>query len=205
MIPFCEWLETRYSGGGPTHDDHFETRATYAEYVVLTWERPTEFLTTRFTLDQIGEVMMRERHVYGSAQLPRELRNRAWRALSPLCGELFAPNVSDSLSHRNESAKGTARLDGACYMWWDVSPFYPGNRSMTPVDSAFFVSICRECLASPKAAIQESAIHGLGHAVGISEPLIEARTALDDYIREANFARPELLQYAKRARKGRVQ
>lgn len=76
---------------------------------------------------------------------------------------------------------------------------------MNASDDAYFLAICRQCLASRKAAIQESAIHGLGHAIGIIGSLKEARVLLDNYIRSANFARPELLSYAKQAREGRVQ
>lgn len=211
MLTLDRWLDIKFKAAPASAYeeeilfDHRETRATYAEYVVMTWEDPRNLLISRFSLDEIGESMWREEHVYMDPLLPRNLRDRAWKALSNLFQSLFEPLVSDKLGHLGESALATEKIDGACYMWWDVSPYFPGSPYAEPADDAAFLSVCRQCLYSSRPAIQESAIHGLGHALGTSSPLRPAAKLLDGYIRSRITARRELVSYAKLARKGMIQ
>jgi hypothetical protein len=211
VIPFEKWLEAKFLDRWQDLDpnlnserDHFENRCTYVEYVLWTWEDPKRWMLDRFDLQQIGRTMRDESHPYGNARLPKELRVRAWNALSCLFRDLFEPCTSGVLCHKNERSE-TPDLDGACYMWWDVSPYFPGSPKMDQEDNKYFLSICEQCLKSPNATMQESAIHGLGHALGVPERLKEAATLLNGYLESDRFPRRELTKYAKKARHGRIQ
>jgi hypothetical protein len=205
VIPFEEWLQKSYEGGEFCVEDHFETRATYAEYVVLTWEDPAGTLLRNFDLHQIGSGMRRQPHVFMDGYLPRRLRNRAWIALDILFIELFEKHCSNILSHCNESVRETKGLDVACYMWWDISPYFPSFPGVEAVDNALFLAVCKRCLRSSNAAVQESALHGLGHAVGYFRRWEAAGKLIDGFINGGWATRPELVRYAYSARKGKIE
>ena len=208
VIPFEQWLDAKYLFDWKSVDEnlakereHFETRNTYAEYVVRTWEDPKRWLLDRLPLEAIGKTLQHEGHVYVNNLLPRELRDRAWQALSVLFKELFEPHTSGKLGHKNERLTD---LDIACYMWWEQSPYFPGSPAVTEQDNKFFLGICDQCLRSPNASLQESALHGLGHSIGITNPLLASRDLINAFLKENRAARKELISYAKRAGRGRV-
>jgi len=57
-------------------------------------------------------------------------------------------------------------------------------------------------LHSPNIACQESALHGLGHLHYRAAKQVEA--IVTSFLRENRSLRPELLDYAKRARAGYI-
>lgn len=211
VMPFEDWLDRRYSPNSPKLDfdpdlneDHFETRATYAEYVVITWENPEKWLVDRLPLSSVCRKMECEWHVYMDSRLPRALRNRAWMALISLFDGLFIPQTSGSLGHLSETGKETKELDTACYMWWDVSPYYPQSAGAEQIDHERFLDVCEHCLNSSNPSVIESAIHGLGHAHRLRIGNRSAVQLLDDFLLRNPTDRRELAKYAQRATKGRV-
>jgi hypothetical protein len=144
-------------------------------------------------------------HVYVDPALPRELRNRSWQALITLFSVVFEPYVGQFLGHCSERHPTQSKLHADCYMWWDVSPYYPESQYATDDDHGYFLATCAHCLRSDQGAIQESALHGLGHALGVSRLLAQpVHDLIDEYLTSGRIARKELIGYAKRARRGRV-
>lgn len=211
VLEFETWLHGRLEGewgDAPRYlvDEigHSENRMTYVEYLLWVWEEPRRFLVERYDANTIGRWLQQVGHPYASIGLPYEFRMRFWTALGTLFQDCFQPLVSDALVHRSETNAATKDLDQACYMWWEASPYYPSLPGLMTEDHERFLDVCRLCLNSGKAALQESALHGLGHALGIDRPLLAARDVVDEFLRPGSFARPELLKYAKRARAGSV-
>jgi hypothetical protein len=208
VAPFKAWLHRKYTGNQSvvdwvkyTDEEHFETRATYAEYVVWTWEYPKTWLLNQFTVEQIGRAMEGEWHVFIDGRLPRLLRNRAWRALHTLFSQLFEPTVSDFMEDLFESDAKSGPLEMACFMWWDVSPYWQGSQYAEAIDHEFFLSLCRQSIYSIKPVIQGSALHGLNHNCG----LMGAKKLLDEFLSKNLASRPELIEYAQDAKFGRNQ
>ncbi|MCE9558832.1 MAG: hypothetical protein K8R88_07750 [Armatimonadetes bacterium] len=213
VVSFEDWLQMKYGNPAPGEDfvyddnwpgDEDDTKPTYAEYTVWTWEEP-EILVSKFSLDQIGNTFWHEEDIYVDLDLPRELRNRAWSALPTLFRELFARYCSPVLGHLNESDKGTQRLDGACYMWWDKSMYYPKSPRVTDEDNDAFLKVCELCLEIPHPTVQESALHGLGHAQRYRQVTSRVEAIIDHFLSQGNITRVELVKYAKSARTGSVQ
>lgn len=213
ILPFDVWLDKKYAHISPENEplfewdepeDHFETRAAIAEYVVWTWEQPKELLLDRYTLSQIGSALRNEHHVYADARLPDALRNRAWAALYSLFDHLFAKVCSSALGHLGERQSEATLLDGACYMWWEVSLYSPDAERFTSADHEAFLRFTEWCLRSASPVIQESALHGLGHAVWSFKMKRIIERLIDAFLEENLAARPELVEYALDARRGRV-
>ncbi len=211
-MPFEDWLDRKF--GQPPSDqhwphtwyrpaDHFETRATYAEYVVWTWEDPIGPLADRFSVAQIGTALLGEHHVNADPRLPIGLRIRAWRALQALYLDLFAKLCSGCLGHKSEHSSETACLDAACYMCWDVDRFQAGTTDDHHEDDLFF-EVIGLCLKSRNATVQESALHRLGHVHIYREARGRVAKAIGDFLSSGLVARPELVRYARRARRGRI-
>lgn len=212
ILSFENWLQLALSGEGTKVEDAVlmgsadpEVRPAYAEYVLWTWENPAEILLARFDLERIAEFLRPGDQIYMDPGLPRSLRNRAWLALGNVFHRIFEPNVGNYLSHRNESAPACKALHEVCYMWWDVSYYYPGSSAAEEDDHRAFLALCSRCLQSPSAAVQESALHGLGHAVSGTkwiEPPVHKM--IDAYLSSGKVGRKELVGYARRARRGSV-
>lgn len=204
-MPFEEWLDLKVGGLPKWHRpndskydfDHFETRPTYAEYVVRTWEDPVGLLVGRYSLDQVGKVMWSEPLVCEDERLPLALRDRAWSALPNIFLTLFAKYSSPVLSHLNEKNSDTDELDGACYMWWDLR--------IVPYKDQRFFELIEACLQTRHPALQESALHGLGEIAWCEEAHPRIDEIVDHFLDSKIAARPELVKYAKKAQVGQVQ
>ena len=183
-----------------TDPSHFEVRNTFAEYGVVLWEHYKELLVDHVNEARLGEIISIGRSSCVNSRLPRELRNRAWRALPSVFIQGFEPFVrfddTDKLP-RN-------KLEYECFMWWDVCSYYPGAPSVEPIDNDYFLEVCRRCLASQNYALHESALHGLGHSIGILGGLQESVEVIDQYLRTNPNLPRRLKKYAKSARNGRV-
>ena len=202
VLSFEEWLDIRTGKGEATEIpnhlelDHFETRPTYAEYVVRTWEDPIGLLVGKGSLNQLGETLYREWAVNTDTRLSSPLRDRAWQAFPNLFTRIFAQYCSPVLGHLSESNPTTERLDAACYMWWEVH--------WIPYDDERFFRLMETCLATSHPAVQESALHGLGHAEYDKSARRHVHRIIDRFLQSNNAARPELVRYAKSARRGHV-
>lgn len=214
VVSFKDWLALKYSEHPEAQmtdrqsellRDHIETRATYAEYTVNTWEDPEGLLTSSFTLERIGAVMQREHHVYVNMRLPSALRMRAWAALTTLFRELFDRHCSTSLRSLSSMRSPTKGLDTACYMWWEYSPYYPEMKGAAAEDHEQFFAFCANCLAMANPAVQESALHGLGHAQKHKPTGKQVESIIDAFLSGGADVRPDVVRYARSARQGRVQ
>jgi hypothetical protein len=122
-------------------------------------------------------------------------RVRCVESFSVLFEKLFVPRSSPYLSHLDEA--GVAPLNSICYMWWDVLPQAGG-----PPDDALLGVVERE-LAISHPALQEGALHGLGHWQQHHPARITS--IVDAYLARNADLNPELRAYALSARGGCVQ
>lgn len=207
-MPFDTWLEELRTGEQlvdwrlETDTSHFEVRNTYAEYNVVLWERYKELLVDHVDKARLAEVIPTGRSMVVYDRLPRDLRNRAWRALPNVFLQGFEPFAK---YQEDDEIAPFGGLEYECFMWWDVCSYYPGCPSNTWEDDAYFLATCQVCLDSPNFALHESALHGLGHFIGMSNGLKESVKVIDDYLRAHPILPPKLQSYAQQARKGRVQ
>jgi len=132
---------------------------------------------------------------------PLEARIRCVESFTLLFERLFAVRCSNHLSHLNPPA--ASPLNGACYMWWDIIPFFgaPDDLSRQGLDAAA-LSVMEETLSLDSLACRESAIHGLGHwqhcyPDRVGEIIGRAMSSPKDWPQE-------LMVYAGKARMGRV-
>jgi hypothetical protein len=131
-------------------------------------------------------------------ELPFELRSRGLRSIGVLFESLFAARCSRTLTDLN--APNHSALDRVCHMWWDIFPFRGESSGAEDVQTC--LSIMQRCLASESKTLQYSGLHGLGHWYwhfpGSTLPIV------DEYVRANPQLEPELVEYASRARDGRV-
>jgi hypothetical protein len=87
-------------------------------------------------------------------------------------------------------------------MWWDMLNIYgcPDDPDRAEFDSEVLV-VMQRLLAIPHDACRESALHGLGHRRMYYPQVTQF---IDEFLRRTPDLRPELLDYAERARVGRV-
>jgi hypothetical protein len=133
-------------------------------------------------------------------EVPLAARLRALRSFVPLFEQIMSKRCSPHLAHLDES--GASPLNSACYMWWDMMPIgaCPVESKRAEFDSTAILTM-RNILAIPHDACRESALHGIGHWV-VSYP--QAGAIVDDFLALNNGLRPELVEYAKRAKAGNV-
>ena len=135
------------------------------------------------------------------ASFSLEQRVRCILSMSRVFEHCFVPRCTAHLSHLDEP--GTGVLNSVCYMWWDIFPFYGQPEDMTrqEIDAAC-LSVMETTLQLPSIACQESALHGLAHW-GLSYQG-RCQSIVSDFIRRHNDLRPELREYAARARQADV-
>lgn len=129
------------------------------------------------------------------------LRMRGIHAISILFRELFAKRCTARLSHLDEAGRGP--LNSACYMWWDIFP----RPRITEDDEGrrielALIATMKLTLSIDSVACQESALHGLGHWAMYYPKVIFP--AIDRFLANTPKLRPELKDYALRARVGYV-
>lgn len=207
VLSFEAWVDAVFDPGNgtintwPTDQETDDARDAYVRHTIRLWSSAPTILLPKYDFNRIGaglDILTFE-HVQVSREVTRQLRNDAWLALGSLFFELFEPYVSDSLGILSESHPTTAKLNGTCYMWWDVDHPYPGRNGIEQDDLQYFLNLCGRCLRSPKPAIQESAIHGLGHALeGCDWNWPDASELLKRFLDEGLASRPELIAYAMR-------
>ena len=132
--------------------------------------------------------------------LPWPERRLAFNAMPHLFERFFAHRCSEHLLHIDEP--GANPINGSCYMWWDILPIWP-EEAAPPTDSDLLcIDVMARTLRLESIACRESALHGLGHWTlklpHLTQPIIDA------FVQHTPNLRPELLEYARRARIGKV-
>jgi hypothetical protein len=132
---------------------------------------------------------------------PLRTRIRCIESFSSLFAKLFAIRCSDHLSHLNPP--NPSPLNVACYMWWDIIPFFgaPDDPSRQELDAAA-LSVMEETLSLDSSTCRESALHGLGHwqhwyPERVGEIIGRAMSRPKGWSKE-------LIEYARNARRGCV-
>ena len=135
-------------------------------------------------------------------QVPLEARLRCIRSFVDLFQKLFAVRCSPHLSHLDEP--GANPLNVTCYMWWDILPIggQPDVASRREIDEAC-LQVMEQGLNLESIACQESSLHGLGHWQHQYPQRVDQ--VIDPFLAAHPNLRPELLGYAKSARRGCVQ
>jgi hypothetical protein len=127
-------------------------------------------------------------------------RRSAMRSLQKLYSDCFARRCLPVLSHLNEGIDSP--LNGVCYMWWDPFPFHGNDRNegWQEID-AECLGVMEFALGLESDACRESALHGLG---AWDENRDGIKHIIDRFLDLHSHARPELLDYARKAREAGV-
>lgn len=131
--------------------------------------------------------------------IPWPERERCVRSFVNVFREVFAARCAPVLSHTGQS--GHSPLHLACYMWWDVFPFW-GSTAGEPRLDDLFLEVMEATLRLDCDPCRESALHGLGH---LPSRRGRVRKVIERFLEEAPGLRPELRAYACAAMSGCVQ
>ncbi len=201
--PFLEWLDCRYLESCNMAQDIEHSVLGYIEYEVWTYEDPKSWLLDRYALDQIGHGLNEPVSLF-LPMIPVELKQRSLKGMLNIFELIFEPNLQNELGHLNEINEEMP-LASACYMWWEYSNFYVDDSNKDEYRNEC-LRLYEYCLKSSKAALQESALHGIGHAPWTMKPLLnDLHQLVLDYLKSSLVPRPELAIYAEIALKGAVQ
>jgi len=131
-----------------------------------------------------------------------EARRRCIESFFTVFERLFAVRCSEHLSHGSTPAPNPLNL--ACYMWWDIIPFYgdpEGDAGRRELDETA-LAVMDKTLALDSLACRESALHGLGHWHARYPARVEA--IIGEALSRAASWPPALATYARSARTGCV-
>lgn len=154
--------------------------------------------------DQIGAgmwLLISEDGIYLShPDVPIHQREACLLATVDLFRDLFANRCGLILSHGSGEQP---LINTSCYMWWEYLTHiaFPGDPNFERMRTACF-DVMERTLAIPHIAVQEAALHGLGHEVRRSD---RAQAVIERFLAEPGNAPPELLQYARAALSGCIQ
>lgn len=134
--------------------------------------------------------------------VPCDDLQRCIRAIFTLFEQCFAKKCSPHLGHLDEPNANP--LNSACYMWWDLFPWYahPNTPTRCKMDEEF-LNVMQKTLYLDSDACRESALHGLGHWA-LSYPQ-KVAAIIDEFLVQNPNIRPQLQEYASNARVGYVQ
>lgn len=133
--------------------------------------------------------------------LSAQARTAAIRAIKILYTDCFEKRARPVLSHLDE--RGASSINSICYMLWEVTPIRAwGNKG----DCEYFdlsLEVLEFALYLKNPACIESALHGLGHmgSFGTNQRIYRI---INDWMRQAQTSRPQLLQYAALAQRGYI-
>ena len=129
-------------------------------------------------------------------------RQQCIQSILTLFEQCFAKRCSPHLGHTDEPNANP--LNSVCYMWWDILPWHghPEEPNRREMDEEF-INVMQRILYLDSDAVVESALHGLGHWHVSYPEKIEA--IIDEFLSRRPNLRPELREYALRARIGYVQ
>ena len=210
-VPYEEWLDFWFGGaivasGYPWfHDVPYRSfRPEMAnDYARRLFTNAREDLAY-FHDDQIGAgmwILVSDDHIQLShPDVPIDQREATLHASVDLFRDLFATRCAPALAH---SSNDQPLINSACYMWWEYLTHiaFPGDPAFDRMRSACF-DVMEATLQIPHPAVQESALHGLGHEAARSE---RARDIIDRFLAAPNDASPDLITYARAARAGCIQ
>jgi hypothetical protein len=137
-------------------------------------------------------------HAALDAGIPAGERAGIVLSMRPLFSDYFERHCSRHLSSLSEP--GASALNGVCYMWWDSFPLHDEARDPVLADAVF--SVISSALRLSNDACRESALHGLGHWAA-SRPE-QVAGLIDGFLATTPNLRPELVDYARAARKGTI-
>lgn len=114
--------------------------------------------------------------------------------------DCFAVRCTPTLAHLDEP--GASPLNEICYMWWDIS-IICGERepALEPLNEACF-EVMEKCLELANVAVQEGALHGLGHFCDYYPE--RCRALIDSFLEGNKEQRVGLRDYAESAKTGCV-
>ncbi len=113
----------------------------------------------------------------------------------------MAARCSSRLGHLEKLDQDV--LNSSCYMWWDWLWYELclGAVTPTPPITTEIVEALRRQLTIPHDACRVSALHGIGHWV---KTIPEVASLVDEFLASNPDLRPELIEYAERAKAGQV-
>jgi hypothetical protein len=135
------------------------------------------------------------------SNIPISKRVRTIRSFTPLFEQVMAVRCSPHLNHLGKLPEKPP--NESCWMWWDLIWYglcHDFDR-LTPQIAAEIVAALRRQLTIPHDACRVSALHGIGHWV---RTIPEAAGLVDEFLAANPGLRPELVEYAQRARAGQV-
>jgi len=211
VMEFEEWVRyvfdrpsdfDRYSDDGDLNWEQKADVPIICRYVTDLFSRSGELLAP-YSDDQIGSALDHLFCVSGNHMAIRfskhvQLADRVAmiRAIESLYRRVFAVRCSNGLAHLDQIQR--RRLDGAVYMLWDYQMILSLEGSDVDAVNLATIDVLERVLTIDNAIVQESAIHGLGHARHDYSDRADA--ILKNWIATGLAARPELIAYAERAR-----
>lgn len=188
---FIDFLAENGKYSQPEYFNHFETRRAFAEYSLWIRQEPKRWLLDRLPLPKAIETLDAIPGPPPNADMPKEYWIDYTQTERIIFREVF------ELLLMAPPAEAPSNLQSICFMWWELCGY------SDPDQAKIMRDLWQELLASPCIAIQESALHGLGHHIQFTNDK-DSQKLIDDYLAQ-DIQRPrELVKYAKDARRGNV-
>lgn len=187
-----------------------ESPSQFLKYLTRLWMTSGELRRT-YSSEQIGQGLWYLHsssdflHLIYDPALPLRERIEAVLQIATLFDDCFGPLSEPVFGHLNQ---GNSELNGAAYIFWDGAPLGARSRrsyisdrherrpEYEQIEDACML-VMERMLASKHVAVQESAVHGLGHWRDAYPERIEP--LLDRVIADAHYCE-ELRSYAHSAR-----
>lgn len=152
-------------------------------------------LLPRFSEEQINQglwfLCSSDRCELTSEDVSWAKRTACIRSFYCLYEKLFFSHCSESLGNIDEP--GCRPLNSICYMLWDLLPYDTESE---------VIKVLRRSLEFPHAAIQESALHGLGHFHHVFPKKVHA--IIEQFLRHGKPRNAQVIDYAQQAAIGHV-
>lgn len=125
-------------------------------------------------------------------------------SLKTLYTDCFARRCAPALSHLSDPTAAENPLNMVCYMFWDASPLlhWQGADAVQLNDAV--IDVLEAALALDHPAVQESALHGLGHTRQFDRANPRPERIVHAFLKTAPIS-PMLKTYAEAAAAGCVQ
>lgn len=208
-LSFEDWLE--YFRVDMPDIDWFADPATLLARLTQLM-RSSDYLLQKYTHEEISKLFWSLLGESGFFQvlyddrLPLEKRIDCVSSIGDLYKDLFNTQCSRFLSSGiKEMPDDVSVLNTICYMWWDLFAASPQSDapSQRKIEQSI-IDLLESLLRTDHAAIQESALHGLGHAHYKAPSQIEE--IIDRFLKDKQQALSNALrEYAQSARTGCIQ
>jgi hypothetical protein len=191
--------------------DHREVASHYREYQFWIWQDLAGWAMQGISSEQLikglEKLTWRGDYEIGWGT-ETDLNGEFLKGLSSLHFDFFGPHAKSA-----RSATSPDELSIHCWMYWDGATVTSNRKEVGMFRNAVIAEIWVLALESGVDALQECALHGIGHAIFCArrvdndphnELVVKLRAAVQNFIQKNRLKKPDMTKYAREALRGSV-